>query len=733
LLVTTAPAQSPSAPIGRSALLGGVLGIDALGNCLAIAGLIFAGPLAIGLGAGVVLALVASIVSALVLMRFSSLRPALGIAQDTTIALLASAAAGAAALATGDQTAPVMTALAVVGLSTFATAILLIGVGLLRLGPFIGLLPYPVSVGFLASSGWLLCMAALALLVGGAQAVDLPEILMTPAGRWQAGPGVALAVALFLALRVAPGPLTLLVVLGAGLGLFHVILATHGISLDAARAAGMLRPTPATGGSGAITLAAVTTIDWAAVFAVSGLIATIAMINLISVTLNTTSTQMAVGSTASIDREVAATGWANAALGLGGAPAAFLSAGPTVIAHRLGARHPAMTLTYVGVMVIALGLSDQIVPQVPIFLTAGLLLFFGLTMLEDWLWRPMRRLVPADRVIVLSIVALTIWQGILVAVVSGILFAALVFLIGYAQVPPLRDGRLVMPRRSTVDRGPMENAHLAQSWANVRMARLQGFLFFGSVDHVLDLLKPAAQGSALPKHLVLDFGDVTGIDSSACLMLEKLARRAQDNGIQVSFCTMAVPIRARLTLWQPDFFRHHGVAFHDDTEAALEAIEQAILLAVVPEGAQSGLQALFAAAAIEPQDAQAITALLVRQQSAKDHILIQRGSPGADIYIVESGRFDVFILGASGQPRRVRSFTAGSMIGELAHLLSVPRQADVIAHCDSVVMCLPVAALSNLTKVNPALAAELYRLIAVELAAKVVRTNQLVAEARSSQ
>lgn len=717
-------AASPRAPIGRSALLGGVLGVDALGNCLAIAGLIFAGPLAIGLGAGVVLALIASIVSALALMRYSSLRPALGIAQDTTIALLASAAASAAALATGDQAAPVMTALAVVGVSTLVTATLLIAVGWLGLGRFIGLLPYPVSVGFLASSGWLLCMAALALLVGGAQTADLPAILIAPDGLWQAGPGVVLAVVLFVALRFAPGPLTLLAVLGAGLVLFHLALFSSGISLDAARAAGMLPAAPSTAATRIVTFAAITAIDWSAVLAVSGLIATIAMINLISVTLNTTSTQMAIGSTASIDRELAATGWANAALGLGGAPAAFLSAGPTVIAHRLGARHPATPLAYIGVLVIALGLSEQIVPQVPIFLTAGLLLFFGLTMLEDWLWAPMRRLVPADRAIVLSIVALTIWQGILVAVISGIIFAALVFLIGYARVPPLRGGRLVIPRRSTIDRGPVENAHLAQHWPHMRIARLQGFLFFGSVDQVLDLLGPSAQ----PQQLILDFGDVTGIDSSACLMLEKLAQRARDTQINVSFCALPAPVHARLTLWRPDFFAHNGIALHADAEAALEAAEQAILSAGVPADAPQGLPALFAAAAIKPQDAQAITALLLRQPIAKGQVLITSGSQGGDIYIVDAGRFDVFIPAASGQRRRVRSFTTGSMIGELAHLLSVPRQADVIAQCDSVVMCLPIAALSDLANRDPALAAALYRLIAVELAAKVVRTNQLLAD-----
>jgi CRP-like cAMP-binding protein len=93
---------------------------------------------------------------------------------------------------------------------------------------------------------------------------------------------------------------------------------------------------------------------------------------------------------------------------------------------------------------------------------------------------------------------------------------------------------------------------------------------------------------------------------------------------------------------------------------------------------------------------------------------------------LKTGRFDVFIGGASGMRHRVRSFVGGSVIGELAHLLSVPRQADVVARCDSVVMCLRAKVMADLPRREPALAAAPYRLLAVELAAKVVRTNQLV-------
>lgn len=714
-------------PVGRSATLGVVLGIDAVGNCLAIAGLIFAAPLSAGLGGGVAVALVASILSTLVLVRFSGLRPSLGITQDTTVALLAGAAGTAAALAAQQGASPVATGFAVVGVSTLATALLLVGVARLRLGRFLGMLPYPVSVGFLASSGWLLCVAALGLLVGAADPGDLLAILTTSDGAWRAAPGIALAAALFVALRVRPGPLTVVVVLGLGLTAFHAVIFAAGMSLADARTSGLLPDVPDIRPGWSVGPEALMAISWTAVLSVSGLIGAIAMINLISVTLNTTSTAMAIGSATDLDRELETTGWANTALGFVGAPAAYLSAGSTVIAHRVGARHPVMAAGYVAVLCVALVFSDQIVPQVPIFLTAGLLLFFGLAMLEDWLLRPMARLVVSDRAIVLAIVLLTIWQGILMAVSAGLLIAVLAFLVGYARVPPLRGGGLTLPRRSTVDRGPVENARLLAPWAEVRLARLQGFLFFGSVEHLLNLLGPSQTGDSSPRRLIVDFSDVSGIDSSACLMLERLVRQARDNDMHIAFCGLSASLRARLELWQPGFEAHHRLPLHLDLETALEATEEALLSSAAPIEGQ-GLSQILSTADLSARERSALGALLDRREISQGTALIRRGSAGGDVYIVESGRFDVFIEGEAGARHRVRSFMAGAVIGELAHLLAVPRQADVVARCDSVVMCLSAEVISGLPQKDPALAAAVYRLLAVELATKVVRTNQLLVQ-----
>ena len=75
----------------RSAVLGVILGMDAAGHCLAIATLCFSGALASGLGLATGAFLLGSAIITIALVLFSGFRVVLGIAQDTSIAILAPA------------------------------------------------------------------------------------------------------------------------------------------------------------------------------------------------------------------------------------------------------------------------------------------------------------------------------------------------------------------------------------------------------------------------------------------------------------------------------------------------------------------------------------------------------------------------------------------------------------------------------------------------------------------
>ena len=148
----------------QSAIFGAVLGVDAVGHCLALATIFFTGALSAGLATAVFL--MSSLCATLALFAFSQFRPALGIAQDTSVAILAPAVGIAALGASGPPQVQVATAFAAIGISAVLSGLAFWLAGRLRLGRLLRMFPYPVAAGFLASSGFLLVYSAIVILTG---------------------------------------------------------------------------------------------------------------------------------------------------------------------------------------------------------------------------------------------------------------------------------------------------------------------------------------------------------------------------------------------------------------------------------------------------------------------------------------------------------------------------------------------------------------------------------------
>lgn len=713
----------------RPAALGLALGFDALGHCLAIATLVFAGPLAQGLGLGSALFLLSSLVGTLALIRWSGLPNALGVAQDATIAILAGVVAGAVAQDVAPE-ARLVTALAVIGLSTLASGLVLYLMGALGLGRLARAVPYPVALGFLASSGWLLTFAALSIIADGSGPAEVFAALIRPETLPVSAPAAALALGLVVTLRLWSGAAGMMLVLGLSLAGFYLVLALLGMSLEEARLLGLVPGRPDTGGGGfGMGWQALGRIDWEQVALAAPGLAVIVVVNVIAVFLNTTGAELATRSDLDMNQELRRTGQANIVLGLLGGVTSFVSTGSTIVAHRFGGGHRALAYSYAAVILIGGVFAGQIVAVVPVFLTAGLLLFFGISMLEDWLLRPLGRLVLQDRLIVLAVVGVTAVSGIFAAIAAGLAFALAAFVVSYARVPMLRHRGTRQPRRSIVERDPGQEAILREGWSRVRLAQLQGYLFFGSIEQLLAEVRAPRDGAGPGGWLILDFAAVTGLDSSTCAALEKLSYLASTHGVRLRLCALSPDLLRFLTRWNPNFAADFGFALDDTLEDALEAVEEALLAGhPAAQAAGGGLEKLLAVAAPLHPRLDDLRQLLERRELREGEVLIRAGSTLKDIYVVESGRLAVFLDGAMRQRVRVRVFAAGAVVGEVARYLSLPRTADVVSQGASSVHCLPAATLDRLEAEDAELAALIHAILARGLAEKVVRTNLLVSD-----
>lgn len=706
-------------------LLGAVFGVDAIGTCLALATLILAGPLAHAAGLGTALFLLATLVSTFALARFGGFRGALGTAQDPAIAILAPAVAIAATGAAQAGSDPLATALAVVGACSLATGLSLYLIGRLHLGRLARLMPYPVAVGFLAGSGWLLSYAAISLLATGASSTrEVLDILTGSHLMAFTLPAVGFALGVLVAQRLVGGLAALLGMILLSLAGFYLALALTGTDVATARSLGWL---PAVGENAGLEMLRgidLAAIHWGAVLHALPAVGVALLVSLCGVALNISGAELAMRADVDFETELAVTGLSNIVIGLFGGMVSYLSAGSTIISDKLGLRGPLLAVSYSVVVMAGVFLAGPIAAAVPVFFTSGLLLFIGLSMLQEWLFESRGRLSGQDWAIVVVIVAATVWLGMLAAIAIGTVIALLIFVVSYARIPVLRRSLSRPAPRSNVDRSPEQSRALAETSDRVIWAPLQGYLFFGTVDRLAAEIRTKSNQHTAQKWLVLDFALVSGMDSSACAMLEKLAYLAEGAGLQVTVCGLHDGLIATMESWQRDFLSRNGIRRAASRDEALEWAENELLESLgLHAEAEGGFHDLLQAYLPEAAERDRLAALFIPQDLAPSEVLIRQGDASNDVYVVDSGRLSVFITSTDGAAFRLRSMTAGAIIGEIAAYLRLPRQADVVADRQSRVWRISRETVAMLERSDPGLAARLHALMARALADKVVRTN----------
>ncbi|MBI3986693.1 MAG: cyclic nucleotide-binding domain-containing protein [Lentisphaerae bacterium] len=96
-----------------------------------------------------------------------------------------------------------------------------------------------------------------------------------------------------------------------------------------------------------------------------------------------------------------------------------------------------------------------------------------------------------------------------------------------------------------------------------------------------------------------------------------------------------------------------------------------------------------------------------RKRLVKDDVLIREGEHGTELYVLEKGVLEVFILG-----RKVGTIDAShtqEFVGEVAALLGQPRTATVIAATDCLVLAIPKLELESVLNKAPSISAKLAR------------------------
>jgi SulP family sulfate permease len=726
---------------GERARLGEVIGglaagvlLGALGVVLAVsvAAFIFAGELSDFIGVGIGSALFSAMVLAGVLALGSSYAGTIGEPQEGPAVLLSVILAGVVAHLGAEATPDTIldTIVVTLALAAVLSGIACVILGRLRLGGVVQFAPYPVVGGVLAGLGWLLVAGAFPVMTGRAlDLAQLEQLLVSEVmGKWMAG--AAFAVILCAALRWSSHSLTLPALVFSALLLFVGAVQVLGIGWGALQEQGwLLGPFPES--RSWPPLMTLPDPSWSAILAQWPGLTSLLLVTVIGLLLNASGIELGVRQDLDFDRELNGAGLANLISGAGGGLPGFHSLSRTLLAHRMAAPSRLIGLVVAGISAIALFKGMTLFALLPRFLMGGLILFLGLQLLLEWLYDAAFRLPRSDYAIIVVILLVTTTVGYLQAIGVGIGLSIVLFTINYSRVEIIRFAGSSTQLRSTVGRPESASAILRAQGEEVLVLRLQNYLFFGTAHRILLLVRDRIEATDLPplRYLVVDFWRVAGLDSSAAGRLLKIRQAAEEKGFRIVVCGCASGVMTELQITGVLTVVDEVVRTFPDLDHGLEWCEERMLEGRwSPEDARDmqPLAVRLGGAASRAERLERVLSYMERTVFCPGDHLVREGERSDEMYVIERGLVTVQLEKAHAEPSRMRTQGPGTIVGELAMFLGLPRSASVIAIEPTEAWRLTRSALERLEQEEPQLANLLLLFVLREVSGRLLDNDFLL-------
>jgi len=696
--------------LSTTLVTGFILGLVNSLLTIALVSLIFRGDLADALPIGVGLGLISSAVLALVVAILSSFPGLYAGVQDASAAIIGLSAAAVTGIVIGPQ--GLDTVLAMVAITSLATGLAFLAMGYLGWGEIARFVPFPVIGGLLAGTGYLILSGSLGIL-----GVESLADMTSPELAGLLWPALTVAILFFVAARRAWSSRAYLLMLVAAIAGFHLASRVGGVSrVEALDRGWLLGPFPEGSLWPGSVVDALVGADWAAIAAEATGLVTVLVIVPITLLLYISALEVETKVDVDMNRELKATGWANLASGAIGGPPGYMYLADTVITARLvGPRRgaavvaPLTTLT-----VVALG--GVILELLPQMVIGGLLLFVGAEFLYEWLWTSRRRMARLDYILMWAIVLVIATIGFLPGVAVGLVAATGLFVLRYSRIDVIKHRLTGAEHQSNIERSSTDAEYLVANGDAIDILELQGFIFFGTANKILGRVRESFDRSHRPRFVVLDFRRVTGVDSSAVAIFERVALLARDRSVRIVITGLGAEETSQFSDLVEDY--RDIIVSYPDLDYGLASCEDELLHNAVDSGvAKRDLPAEL------PRD---LEPYLVERQFEPGEVLMRQGDPSPGIYLIRSGRATVVLEGASGQRVRLRTLLGGTVLGEISLYRDEPCTATVVAdeRCD--VLHLTPESFSQLCQIDPRVAAELHAFVARTLAGRVSHANRAI-------
>jgi SulP family sulfate permease len=699
-----------------SFLAGGITGVVSLVKAISYGALIFSGELSPFLSVGLGLLFISNILIRLVTALTSSFRPIIYNPQSEQVVIVSFMAASIAKQIAPNTSPEVLliTVVLGIGFSTLLTGCVLIVLGFMRQGNLGRYLPYPIIGGFLAGVSWLMMSGGFKIIAGEALNSGNAIALSEPGLLIQMLVGLGFAGILFGMTRhwkqawIMPmgflGATGIFYIMAAGLGFSAQDLRAQGWLLDLPRQGSLWQPLP---------LTAFRDIDWALIQGQTGTIFSLSLMSTLGLLLGATNLEVALDKEIALNRELKSLGTANLIAGLFGGLAGSLSLNSSLLAYKLGGRTRWVGLSGAVIFALALAWGSTVIAYLPTFAFGGLLLFLGFDLLTEWMYAAWFKLPKDEYLIALLVFGEIVFSDLITGIGIGLLLAVILFVVNYSRISPTRYDLFGDSYKSNVIRPTHQERFLREMGSRIYMLQLEGYLFFGSANTLVNKISSVISQSVFPiRFILLDFRLVRGVDFSATLSFRKLKVLAQKHDI-IILLTQILPKHL-------EFFRKASVVEYDDkTIRIFESLDRGFEWCeekLLEEGKWRRqrffpLAMQFGDIFQNQNDTSEFIGYLESLDCSGGDIIAHAGELEQGLYFVEFGQISAVITLENQAAKRLRTYTAGTVCGEKGLVSSLIRSSTLIAEQNSKLYLLSREKFTQMEQQAPHLANALLKLV----------------------
>jgi SulP family sulfate permease len=432
-------------------------------------------------------------------------------------------------------------------------------------------------------------------------------------------------------------------------------------------------------------------------------------------------------------------GQANVFSGLLGGLPVSLSNTKMTLAYTSGVRDTVGVWVHCVALLLMILTTAWYVHFIPSFAIAVVMLYLAWAMLDVWSLAQLRTWLRwSDLVARFCKPQSTPWIFMLVLIIAsssnlvwGVLLGLLCTVFVFVQRQSksvVRQFGFLSQRRSVVMRNTVQTACLNAEDDRVIYVELQGALFFGTAESLLKFVR--SHLTSRQQVIILDGRKLLEIDDAGCEAIERLQGDLMRRGgmlvlsawdekvLESSEDDLVVLKRA---MQQPIFASYDSAAEYCEDWLLRQYGDEATFQDVCEFDAQGGH--LYFLQQLSAEHRKILWPLLQVCNFSSEQIIFTRGQVCDGMYLVMSGRVDIWLNHGQTGAIRLASCRQGVSFGEMAFISSRPRSADAVAVGDVTAMRLSLSVLKLLEQKEPAVLADLMGVIARDLAGRLYQAN----------